>query len=67
MKQDLSAAPLLETPTRVRYGVLGSEPTPLVETGRRLGISQDAVRKLERRALTELAQSRELEALRPAA
>lgn len=52
---------------RLRYGVGGNDPTPLGETGRRLGISQDAVRRLERRALSELAQSRELEALRPAA
>ena len=52
---------------KMRYGVGGDEPTPLSETGRRLGISQDAVRKLERRALSELAQSRELEALRAAA
>jgi RNA polymerase primary sigma factor len=52
---------------KLRYGVGGDEPTPLVETGRRLGLSQDAVRKLERRALAELAESRELEALRPAA
>jgi len=52
---------------KLRYGINGNDPTPLSETGRRLGISQDAVRKLERRALTELAQSRELEALRPAA
>jgi RNA polymerase primary sigma factor len=52
---------------KLRYGVGGDEPTALSETGRLLGISQDAVRKLERRALSELAQSRELEALRPAA
>jgi RNA polymerase primary sigma factor len=52
---------------KLRYGINGDDPTPLTETGRRLGISQDAVRKLERRALTELAQNRELEALRPAA
>jgi RNA polymerase primary sigma factor len=52
---------------KMRYGVGGDDPTPLSETGRRLGISQDAVRKLERRALSELAQSRELEALRAAA
>jgi RNA polymerase primary sigma factor len=52
---------------KLRYGINGDDPTPLRETGRRLGISQDAVRTLERRALTELAQSRELEALRPAA
>ncbi len=52
---------------KLRYGVGGGEPTPLTETGRRLGISQDAVRRLERKALSELAASRELEALRPAA
>jgi RNA polymerase primary sigma factor len=52
---------------KLRYGINGDDPTPLGETGRRLGISQDAVRKLERKALTELAQNRELEALRPAA
>ena len=52
---------------KLRYGVGGDEPTPLLETGRRLGLSQDAVRRLERRALAELAESRELEALRPAA
>jgi RNA polymerase primary sigma factor len=52
---------------KLRYGIGGDEPTPLREAGRRLGISIDAVRKLERRALAELADSRELEALRPAA
>jgi RNA polymerase primary sigma factor len=52
---------------KLRYGINGDDPTPLSETGRRLGLSQDAVRRLERKALNELAQSRELEALRPAA
>jgi RNA polymerase primary sigma factor len=52
---------------KLRYGVGGDEPTPLSETGRRLGISQDTVRRLERKALAELAESRELDALRPAA
>jgi RNA polymerase primary sigma factor len=52
---------------KLRYGINGDDPTPLSETGRRLGISQDAVRKLERKALSELAQSRELDSLRPAA
>jgi RNA polymerase primary sigma factor len=52
---------------RLRYGVGGDDPAPLSETGRRLGISSDAVRKLERRALSALAESRELEGLRPAA
>jgi RNA polymerase primary sigma factor len=52
---------------KLRYGVGGDNPTPLGETGRRLGLSQDAVRRLERKALSELAENRELEALRPAA
>ena len=52
---------------KLRYGIGGDEPTPLKEAGRRLGISSDAVRKLERKALAELAGSRELEPLRPAA
>jgi DNA-directed RNA polymerase sigma subunit (sigma70/sigma32) len=52
---------------KLRYGIGGDDPTPLKEAGRRLGISSDAVRKLERKALAELAGSRELEALRPAA
>ena len=52
---------------KLRYGVGGDDPTPLSETGRRLGISADRVRTLERRALAELAESRELEALRHAA
>jgi RNA polymerase primary sigma factor len=52
---------------KLRYGINGDEPTPLTETGRRLGISPDAVKTLERRALSELAESRELESLRPAA
>jgi RNA polymerase primary sigma factor len=51
----------------LRYGMAGADPTPLREAGRRLGISSDAVRKLERKALAELAESHELEALRPAA
>jgi RNA polymerase primary sigma factor len=52
---------------RIRYGIGGEEPAPLSETGRRLGLSSDQVRKLERKALADLAQSRELEALSTAA
>jgi RNA polymerase primary sigma factor len=52
---------------KLRYGINGEEPTPLTEAGRRLGISPDAVRALERQALSELAESRELDGLRPAA
>src|ERR1700733_8641863 len=50
----------------LRYGIGGDDPTPLREAGRRLGISSDAVRKLERKALAELAESDELEPLRAA-
>jgi RNA polymerase primary sigma factor len=52
---------------KLRYGVGGERPTPLSETGRRLGISADAVRRLERKALSELSESCELVALRVAA
>jgi RNA polymerase primary sigma factor len=55
------------TVVALRYGIGGDDPTPLREAGRRLGISSDAVRKLERKALAELAESGELEPLRPAA
>jgi RNA polymerase primary sigma factor len=51
----------------IRYGIGGNDPAPLSETGRRLGLSSDQVRKLERKALADLAQSRELEALNSAA
>ncbi len=52
---------------KLRFGIDGEEPTPLREAGRQLGISADAVRRLERKALTRLAMSGELAALRPAA
>ncbi len=73
LREDALSRALAELPeperevVKLRYGVGGDEPTPLVETGRRLGISQDTVRRLERKALAELASSRELDALRPAA
>jgi RNA polymerase primary sigma factor len=52
---------------KLRYGIDGDDPKPLREAGRELGISGEEARKLERRALAELAESRELEALPPAA
>ncbi len=55
------------TVLKLRYGIGGDEATPLREAGRQLGISSEAVRQLERRALAELAESDELETLRPAA
>jgi RNA polymerase primary sigma factor len=48
---------------KLRYGINGNDPTPLRETGRRLGISPERVRQLESRALQHLATTRELEAL----
>jgi RNA polymerase primary sigma factor len=48
---------------KLRYGINGNDPTPLRETGRRLGISPERVRQLETRALQHLATTREIEAL----
>ena len=52
---------------RLRYGVDGEDPTPLKETGRRLGISAERVRQLEQDALEQLARDGELATLREAA
>ena len=52
---------------RLRYGINGDDPTPLREAGRRLGMSPEGVRRLERQALQHLAQEREVEALREVA
>ncbi len=51
----------------LRFGIDGTDPTPLREAGRRLGMSADAVRRLEQKALDKLADSGELEGLRNAA
>jgi RNA polymerase primary sigma factor len=50
----------------LRYGLDG-EPATLAEVGRRLGISRERARQLERAALERLATVRELAALRDAA
>ncbi len=51
----------------LRFGLGGREPTPLRETGRRLGISAERVRQIEEDALERLAESGDLAALRDAA
>jgi len=52
---------------RLRYGIDESQPVALRETGRRLGISSDEVRRLEESALRKLARREELADLRSAA
>ena len=51
----------------LRFGLGGEEPTPLRETGRRLGISAERVRQIEEEALERLAESGELSSLHEAA
>ena len=52
---------------RLRYGIDGSEPQRLSETGRALGISAERVRQIENAALRRLAEVRELQGVRAAA
>jgi RNA polymerase primary sigma factor len=51
----------------MRFGVGGTEPTPLREAGRRLGLSPERVRRIEHKALERLAEFREVAALSEAA
>ena len=52
---------------KLRFGVNGHDPTPLRETGRRMGLSPERVRQLEAKALKRLAATREMEGLDEAA
>jgi RNA polymerase primary sigma factor len=52
---------------RLRYGIDGDHPTPAAEVGRRLGLSEKQLRRIEERALARLAERREIDALRDAA
>src|SRR4051794_38918764 len=52
---------------KLRFGVNGNDPTPLRETGRRMGLSPERVRQLEAKALKRLAATREMEGLSEAA
>jgi RNA polymerase primary sigma factor len=52
---------------RLRYGIDGTEPVALREAGRRLGVSSESVRNLEKAALRHLSENREIAALGSAA
>jgi RNA polymerase primary sigma factor len=53
---------------QLRYGLNGErEPLPMSQVGRRLGISAERVRQIERKALADLATRREIAALAEAA
>src|SRR3954466_9240443 len=73
LRTDALRSALGELPDRerkvveLRYGIAGSEPPPLREIGRQLGITPERVRQIESRALGRLGRMRELEALREAA
>ncbi len=47
----------------MRFGLGGREPMTLREVAKRMDLSPEGVRKLERRALRRLAEERELQAL----
>jgi DNA-directed RNA polymerase sigma subunit (sigma70/sigma32) len=49
----------------MRYGIgsKDAEPRPLTEVARRMGLSRNRARAMEARALAQLAQQREVEAL----
>jgi len=52
---------------RLRYGVGGGEPLGVRATAKELGVPWPKVKQIERDALAELANARELDALREAA
>ena len=52
-----------EKVVRLRFGLGGERPVALSETGRRLGISGEQVRQLERRALERLSEDDDLRSL----
>jgi RNA polymerase primary sigma factor len=50
----------------LRYGLAGGQPEPLREVGRRLGLTPERVRQIERTALTRLGRAPQLAPLRAA-
>jgi RNA polymerase primary sigma factor len=73
LRTDALRSALGELPDRerkvveLRYGIAGSEPTPLREIGRQLGITPERVRQIESKALGRLGRMREVDVLRQAA
>ena len=66
VKDVLLTLPQLERDViSLRFGLTGQPPLTVRQTGAELGISQSQASELERRALTRLSHSPELEALRP--
>ena len=71
-RRRLLAAALDELPVRerhvlwLRYGLAGGEPEPLREVGRRLGLTPERVRQIERTALSRLGRTPQMAALRAA-
>jgi RNA polymerase primary sigma factor len=51
----------------LRYGLGGTEPQTLAEVGRRLHLTRERIRQIERESLDRLAHERELQAFRQAA
>ena len=70
LREDLLGRALAELPERERivlesrYGLGDNQPETLQEVGRKLGITRERVRQIERQALDRLARARENEALR---
>jgi RNA polymerase primary sigma factor len=52
-----------QTVIALRYGLYDSEPKTFAEIGRRLGVSRERVRQLERDSLKRLGRMRETESL----
>jgi RNA polymerase primary sigma factor len=70
LREDLLGRALAELPERERivlesrYGLGDQQPETLQEVGRKLGVTRERVRQIERQALDRLARARESEALR---
>ena len=68
VKEVLATLPQLERQVlTLRFGLTGQAPLTVRQIGAELGISQSQASEVERRALTRLSHSPELEALREAA